>query len=142
MNGLIDDPTADGWMALCVSILRGVPHDEAFRMLDDPTRRNLRWTPELLAEVEEMRGDGMTWDDIAAMYHVHKAGICRAYHRYKGRQQGTHRKYNDAFYEKVYEMRKQGIKWKDIAEHNGMNLSTLYTLYSAWLKKKEQSGDK
>ena len=101
MNGLIDDPTADGWMALAISILRGVPHDEAFRMLDDPTRRNLRWTPELLAEVEEMRKEGVTWDDIAAMYHVHKAGICRAYHRHKGRTHGTNQRHSEEFYLKI-----------------------------------------
>ena len=142
MNGLIDDITADGWMALCICILRGVPHDEAFRMLDDPTRRNLRWTPEILAEVEEMREDGMTCDDIAAMYHVHKAGICRAYHRYKGRQTTTHQKHDEEFYLKIDEMRKNCIKWKDISKEFGISEGRLCGLYSWWKNKQEQQNDK
>lgn len=136
MNGLIDDPTADGWMALAISILRGVPHDEAFRMLDDPTRRNLRWTPELLAEVEEMREEGMTWDDIAEVYQVHKAGICRAYHRYKGRRKETHQKHDEEFYLKIDEMRKKHIKWEDISKEFGISASRLCTLYSYWKKQR------
>lgn len=136
MNGLIDDPTYEGWMALCISILRGVPHDEAFRMLDDPTRRNLKWTPELLVEVEEMRKAGMTWDGISEIYHVHKAGICRAYHRYKGRVSGTHQKHSEEFYLKIDSMRKQGLTWNAIAEETGMNATNLCTLYSWWKNKK------
>lgn len=142
MNGLIDDPTADGWMALAISILRGVPHDEAFRMLDDPTRRNLRWTPEFLAEVEEMREAGMTWDEISEVYHVHKAGICRAYHRYKGRTYGTNQRHSEEFYLKIDAMRKQKIKWEDISKEMGISAARLCTLYSWWKKKKEQEHDK
>ena len=135
MNGLIDDITADGWMALCISILRGVPPDEAFRLLDDPTRRNLQWTPELLAEVEEMRKSGMSWSDIAKVYQVHKASICKSYLRHKSKESRAYQRHDEEFYLKIDSMRKQGLTWAAISEEVGMNAANLCTLYNLWRKR-------
>ena len=142
MNGLIDDITADGWMALCISILRGLPPDEAFRLLDDPTRRNLQWTPELLAEVEEMRKSGMSWNDIAKVYQVHKASVCRTYYRYNGKGCRSYQRHSQEFYLKIDSMRKRGLTWAAISEEVGMNAANLCTSYNQWKKKQERQNDK
>ena len=135
MNGLIDDITADGWMALCISILRGLPPDEAFRLLDDPTRRNLQWTPELLAEVEEMRKSGMSRNDIAKVYQVHKASVCKSYLRHKSKESRSYQRHGEEFYLKIDSMRKQGLTWAAISEEVGMNKANLCTLYNLWRKR-------
>lgn len=142
MNGLIDDITADGWMALCISILRGLPPDEAFRLLDDPTRRNLQWTPELLAEVEEMRKSGMSWNDIAKVYQVHKASVCKSYLRYRGKVRRPYQRHSQEFYLKIDSMRKRGLTWATISEEMGRSKSTLCMLYNQWKKKQERQNDK
>lgn len=137
MNGLIDDPTADGWMALCISVLRGVPPDEAFKMLEDPRRKKIKWTPEMFGEVEEMREQGMTWGEIAELYNVHKTSICRLYNRYKGKEIRDYQRRNEKFYLKIDTMRKQHIKWDDISKEMGIDLTKLRTSYNYWKKKKE-----
>lgn len=137
MNGLIDDITAEGWLALCISIMRGVPSDEAFRLLESPTRRNLKWTKEMLAEIDEMREQGMTWNEIAEQYHVNRAAISRSYYRYKGRGKRSYQKHDEEFYLKLDAMRKQGVRWADISNEMGINETRLCTLYSKWKLKKE-----
>ena len=86
MNGLIDDITADGWMALAICILRGVPPDEGFRLLYNPARRNVKWNEEMFKEIELMRQNGMKWADIGAMYQVDGTTVCKSYYRFKGKK--------------------------------------------------------
>lgn len=141
MNGLIDDITADGWMALAICILRGVPPDEGFKLLYNPARKNIKWNEEMFEEIELMRRKGMKWTDIGGMYQVDGTGICRAYHRYKGRPKGTHQKHSEEFYKQIDEMRKRGMAWKDISEKMGISVSNACSLYQWWKKKKEREHD-
>ena len=135
MNGLIDDITADGWMALCISILRGLPPDEAFRLLYNPARRNVKWNEEMFEEIELMRQKGMKWADIGAMYQVDGTTVCKSYYRFKGKKKREYQRHDEEFYNEIHRLRQQGVKWDDIAERMGLSTSRLCSLYGYWKKR-------
>ena len=135
MNGLIDDITADGWMALAICILRGVPPDEGFRLLDNPARRNVKWNEEMFKEIELMRQKGMKWTDIGGMYQVDGTTVCRSYYRFKGKKKREYQRHDEEFYNEIHRLRQQGVKWDDIAERMGLSASRLCSLYGYWKKR-------
>lgn len=77
-----DDITADGWLALCIAILRGVPQQEAFRILDDPSA-NRKWTEDDFLEIEYLKSIGMSWKDIGDMMKTYPSNVYREYRHWK-----------------------------------------------------------
>lgn len=84
MNGLNDDITAEGWLALCICILKGVTQQEAFTILEEPMRYK-RLTDKDMQQVEAMRNQGERWIDIAAVYGLERTAMQHRYHNWKSR---------------------------------------------------------
>lgn len=85
MNSVNDDITVDGWLALCIAIMRGVPQQEAFRMLDNPSTRR-QWTDDEFKEIDSLRKQGETWEYIGWVYGVNKSNACKQYRYWKEKQ--------------------------------------------------------
>ena len=73
---------SEGYMALLVSILKNVPIEKAFRMLNGDIRKNRRWTPDDILQVQMMRQEGMRWQDIAKVFGVTETVACKMYHQH------------------------------------------------------------
>ena len=85
MRSVNDDVTVDGWLALCVAILKGVPQQEAFRLLDKPFG-NRRWQEEDFREIEHLKKQGKSWKYIGEMIGSDGGTAFRQYHHWKDRQ--------------------------------------------------------
>ena len=85
MNSINDDVTVDGWLALCVAIVRGVPQQEAFRMLYNPFSRR-KWTEDDFREIEYLKRNGATWNDIGEMLGVTGSNALKQYRHWKEKQ--------------------------------------------------------
>lgn len=85
MKNVNDDITTDGWLALCIAILCGVPQQEAFRRLDNPFGKR-HWTEEDYAEIEHFLKQGASWSYIADMLKAEKTTVFRQYHRWKAKK--------------------------------------------------------
>ena len=85
MRSIKDDITVDGWLALCIAIIRCVPQQEAFRMLYNPCIRR-KWTDDDFREMEYMRKKGASWKTVGEMFGVNKSNAFRQYHRWKEKQ--------------------------------------------------------
>lgn len=75
----------EGWIALCVSILRGVPQKEAFKIIENPARYK-RLTDKEMMQVDAMRKQGMRWIDIADSFGLERSAMCHRYHNWKQRK--------------------------------------------------------
>lgn len=85
MTSVNDDITVDGWLALCIAILRGVPQQEAFKMLENPTKRR-SWTDDDFMQIEAMREEGESWSYIGKIMGVNKSNAFRQYYYWKEKQ--------------------------------------------------------
>ena len=85
MRSINDDITVDGWLALCIAILRGVPQREAFRMLEHPTIKR-KWCEEDYLEIEYLKRKGASWKAIGEIFDVNASNAFRQYHRWKEKQ--------------------------------------------------------
>lgn len=56
----MNDVTYEGWIALALCILKGVSHDEAYELLDNP-KKNRTWTDEMLEDLGALRAEGYDW---------------------------------------------------------------------------------
>ena len=74
---------SEGYMALLVSILKNVPTERAFRMLNGDIRKNRQWTPDDILQVQMMRQEGMRWKDIAKAFGVTETQACKMYHQHR-----------------------------------------------------------
>ncbi|MGN0695051.1 MAG: hypothetical protein ACI4LK_09125 [Lentihominibacter sp.] len=83
MNGIITDPTYEGWIALCISILRCAPQEVAFEMIDNPKTQR-RWTQEDVLEIRELRALGYTWEKIGNMFGLSTSGVRTRYNALSG----------------------------------------------------------
>lgn len=84
MRSIKDDITVDGWLALCIAIIRCVPQQEAFRMLYNPEVRR-KWTEDDFIEMDYLRSKGISWKDIGELLGVDSSNAFRQYHRLKGK---------------------------------------------------------
>lgn len=78
----MNDVTYEGWIALALCILKRVPHDEAYELLDNP-KKNRTWTDEMLEDLGALRAEGYDWKAIGEMYNVDKSTVCKAYNRWR-----------------------------------------------------------
>lgn len=85
MRNINDDITVDGWLALCVAIIRGVPQQEAFRLLEHPTT-NRKWCEEDFLEMEYLKKKGKSWRCIGEMIGADSTFVYKQYHRWKEKQ--------------------------------------------------------
>ena len=81
MKSISDDITIDGWMALCIAILRCVPQHEAFRLLYNPAIKR-KWSEDDYLEIEELRKSGESWRNIGEMFGINKSNVFRQYQRW------------------------------------------------------------
>ena len=82
MRSINDDITVDGWLALCVAIIRGVPQQEAFRLLEHPTKHR-KWCEEDFLEMEYLKKKGKSWRCIGEIMGVDQSNAFRQYHHWK-----------------------------------------------------------
>ena len=85
MRSITDDITVDGWLALCIAVIRGVPQQTAFRMLEEPLEVR-RWIEEDYLEIEDLRKSGASWKTIGEMFDSSASNVFRQYHRWKDKQ--------------------------------------------------------
>lgn len=81
----MNDVTYEGWIALALCILKRVPHDEAYELLDNP-KKNRTWTDDMIEDLGALRAEGYDWKAIGEMYNVDKSTVCKAYNNYKRRK--------------------------------------------------------
>lgn len=81
-----DELTQEGWMALMVAILRGVPQQEAFRLLRSATSRR-KWSDEDFAEIEHYLSSGATWTQISKIFGVKTSNVFKLYQIWKTKQE-------------------------------------------------------
>lgn len=77
----------EGYMALVISILKSVPPDTAFRMLNGEVQwqKNRHWTADDMNEIGILRQQGMKWSDIGKIYNVSEKAVCCIYFHYKNK---------------------------------------------------------
>ena len=85
MRSINDDGTVDGWLALCIAILRGVPQQEAFRLLYNPFG-NRKWTEDDFKEMEYLKKQGKSWRYIGEMIGADSSLAFRQYYHWKEKQ--------------------------------------------------------
>lgn len=93
MNGLIYDETYEGWLALYICILKDVPPDMAWSILERElnmdninSKANRKWTEEDIAQIDWYREKGYSWRSIAEKMHVNKGSAQRIYQYYKNKR--------------------------------------------------------
>ena len=77
-----EDVTYEGWIALALCILKGVPHDEAYELLDNP-RKKRTWTDDMIEDLGALRAEGYDWKAIGEMYNVDKSTVCKVYNSWR-----------------------------------------------------------
>ena len=88
MRSIKDDLTVDGWLALCIAILCGVPQQEAFRKLYNPFSSR-KWTEDDFLEIDYMKSNGASWREVGEALHTNKGNVLRQYRRWKeGQKEG------------------------------------------------------
>ena len=76
----------DGWLALCISILKGVSPEVAFKMLDGNKVANRKWTDDDIRDIEELRNKGLSWQKVSEYYGCTTEQIKRIYSYRKGKK--------------------------------------------------------
>lgn len=83
-NGKSVTADLEGWYALTVAILRDVPCDDAFRMLEgNQPRKNKAWTEEEYLEIGRLRAEGWKWEELGNMYGKNPSTVHHAFTRWK-----------------------------------------------------------
>lgn len=77
-------------MALLVSILKNVPTEKAFRMLNGDIGKNRKWTPDDILQVQMMRQEGVRWKDIAKIFKVSENAMRSVYNQSMKRIEKMH----------------------------------------------------
>lgn len=67
---------SEGYLALCVSILRKVPPEKAFRLLgngkpyEEPKKESRRWGETEIKLMQLMRDRGLEWSEIGKKFGI------------------------------------------------------------------------
>lgn len=78
----MEDVTYEGWIALALCILKRVPHDEAYELLDNP-KKSRTWTDDMIEDLGALRAEGYDWKAIGEMYNVDKSTVCKVYNSWR-----------------------------------------------------------
>lgn len=85
--------TDENYAALAISVLRNVPVEAAFRMLDlehrNGERKNRTWSQKDIDYIEKMREQGIIWRDIALQFNMQKNSLIRIYRYWKKEKKGA-----------------------------------------------------
>nr|DAY68079.1 MAG TPA: GcrA cell cycle regulator [Caudoviricetes sp.] len=74
----------DGWCALCISILRNVSPDQAFRLFETGVIYEKRkWSWEDIDDIQSYRDQGLSWKDIAEIFNMNKSGLIKNFDYWK-----------------------------------------------------------
>ena len=73
----------EGWLALCVCIIKQVDPGTAFKMLEGQRLQPREWCKNDIKNIDDLRKAGWSWEQIGKEYGLPRSTVIRTYNRVK-----------------------------------------------------------